>query len=339
MKNRKPLRHPHPGANSKAKTNAKKTRMTQTRKSETGNWKQVFRLHRLMGAQALQRMRLAPLSSFMTILVLGITLSLPTALSIALDNLKAVIGDEAVGSVRISLYLEKDVTESDASRLRSEVLRNRNVASAIYVSPEQGLQEFEQYSGLGNVLSLLNENPLPGIIEVEPKDITPLVIKNLQLSFGRYSGVEDVRVDSAWLKRLNVLLDLGERTLIGLSLMIGLTALLIIGGITHLLVVSRRDEIQVVKLVGGSDGYVMLPFLYSGFWYGLLGGTTCWLIVLGFWIALSQPMVELSTLYQNPFQPAYPSLELLGALAGGTALIGITGSWLASWRQLRLIEP
>ena len=334
MSNKKPDRKPR-----MAQATDKKSRKTQTRKSETGNWRQIFRLHKLTASQALRRMRLAPISSFMTILILGVTLSLPTTLAIALDNLRSVTGGRDMGSVRISVYLQNGLGDDVIQTLQEQIKSNSSVAEITYISPEQGLQEFELHSGLGSILALLNENPLPGVIEVTPTDITPLVIRNLLINLKHLPGIANAHVDNDWLKRLNVLLELGERTIIGFSVIIGLAALLIIGGITHLLVVNRKDEIQIVKLVGGTDGYVMLPFLYSGLWYGAMGGLTCWLIIFGFWNALSQPIVELSTLYLHPFQPTYPSLKLLAMLMAGTGFIGIIGAWLASWRQLRLIEP
>ncbi len=323
------------------KTQVSKPKKPKKAKSDSAfsHWIQLGHLHRRMSFQAWKRMGLAPISSFMTVLVLGITLSLPTTLSMALDNLRVMVGDAQMNSVRISLYLSEGVNDAQAQELYNTLLQDNDVASAVYISPDDGVKEFAEYSGLGKALQLLDSNPLPGVIEVEPRNISPLVVQNLQIRLKRLQGIDEIQVDSAWLKRLNTLLSIGERTLVGLSVMIGLTVLLAIGGITHLLVVSRKDEIQVVKLVGGTDGYVMLPFLYGGFWYGLLGGVTCWLIVMGFWFALSNPVVELSTLYQQPFQPAYPSWQLLLGLAGGTAVTGVIGSMAASWQQLRLIEP
>ncbi|CAM3605716.1 permease-like cell division protein FtsX [Parendozoicomonas haliclonae] len=307
--------------------------------SEAGRWSNLWRLHRQFGRESLQRLLATPAASLMTVLVLGIALALPAALSLTLENLKTVAGNSNVTSARISLYLENQVSEKDARRMREDLLKDSGIAAAVYISPTQGLAEFEKYSGLGDALRLLDSNPLPGVIEVEASDSSPLAVSNLQNRLKRVDGVAELRVDSEWLKKLNAIVTLGDRILTGLSVLICLAVLLVVGNTIRLLVVNRRDEIRVIKLVGGSDGFVLLPFLYSGFWYGLAGGVLCWLIVACLWLAVSGPASDLATLYQSTFRPEFPGLNMTLLLIGGGAFMGVSGALLSSWRQLRDIDP
>ena len=303
------------------------------------HWKTLSRLHQQIGKEALGRILATPIASLMTVLVLGIALSLPAALSMTLDNLRTAVGGGEVTSVRVSLYLKSGTDNAKASRMREDLASDKAIAKAIYISPTQGLAEFEKYSGLGEALRLLDQNPLPGVIEVEPVDTSPLAVGNLQNRLVRMGGVEEARVDSEWLKRLNAILTLGGRILTGVTLLIVAAVLLAVGNTIRLLVLNRRDEIRVIKLVGGSDGFVILPFLYSGFWYGLVGGVLAWLIICMLWLTLSGPASQLATLYQSTFRPGFPGLGMTLLLVVGGAGMGIIGALLASWRQLRDIDP
>ena len=307
--------------------------------SAASHWKHLWLLHRQVGKDALARMLVTPVASLMTILVLGIALSLPAALSMTLDNLRTVAGSGDMTSVKVSLYLGNRIDDAAAVRIREELARDKAIAKAVYISPAQGLAEFEKYSGLGAALQLLDGNPLPGVIEVEPADTSPLAVSNLQNRLVRMTGIEEVRVDSEWLKRLNAILSLGDRVMTGLTGLICIAVLLAVGNTIRLLVVNRQEEIRVIKLVGGSDGFVILPFLYSGFWYGLAGGVLAWLVVFVGWLTISGPAGQLATLYQSTFRLDAPGLGLTTVLIGGGAAMGVIGALLASWRQLIDIDP
>ena len=266
-------RTPKAGPDTDKETRQKKPVKKKAADSSTQHWKTIFALHRQVAREALSRILVTPVASLMTVLVLGITLALPAALSMTLDNLQAAAGNTS-SVVRLSLYLGGGVSNSKALDLKKDLQADPAISKVTYISPKQGLAEFEKYSGLGQALKLLDENPLPGVLEVEPKDVAPLAVSNLQNRLVRMGGVEEVRIDSEWLKRLHAMLELGERALTGLTTLVVLAVLLAVGNTIRLLVVNRKDEIKVVKLVGGSDSFVMLPFLYSGLWYGLLGGLT-----------------------------------------------------------------
>ena len=102
---------------------------------------------------------------------------------------------------------------------------------------------------------------------------------------------------------------------------------------------NRRDEIEVVKLVGATDAFIRRPFLYTGFWYGLLAGITCWLILNASLIWLKEPIANLAGLYQSQFSikglNALQSLQLIGISCG----LGLLGSWFSVGRHIRQIEP
>ncbi|WP_281645859.1 permease-like cell division protein FtsX [Parendozoicomonas sp. Alg238-R29] len=332
---KKPPQKKTPGRKTASRGKAQKGHTS----SALGHWKILIALHRKVARDALSRILETPLASLVTVLVLGVAMSLPAALSMTLDNLRDVAGSSQVTSVRVSLYLASRITDDQASRMREDLASDQAIKRVIYISPSQGLAEFEKYSGLGEALRLLDNNPLPGVLEVEPKDSSPLAVSNLKNRLIRMGGVDEVRVDSDWLKRLNAMLTLGDRILTGVSILIFLAVLLAVGNTIRLLVVNRKDEIRVVKLVGGSDGFVILPFLYSGFWYGLLGGLLASVMASALWFAVSGPAQELASLYQSSFRPSFPGLEICLTLMLTGMVMGVLGAFLSSWRQLRHIDP
>jgi cell division transport system permease protein len=118
-----------------------------------------------------------------------------------------------------------------------------------------------------------------------------------------------------------------------------LGVLLILGNTIRLAIENRRDEIVIVKLVGGSNAFVRRPFLYTGLWYGVGGGAFAAVVVaLSLWF-LREPVDNLALLYESAFR--LNGLGVMGALnlviLGG--LLGLAGAWLAVGGHLARIEP
>ena len=296
--------------------------------------------HRQSARDSLGRLLRNPMSSLMTWLVIGIAMALPVGLSIALENARSVsVGWDS--PAQISLFLRAEVSIDAAELLRARMVQRPDVASAQLISREQALEEFRQLSGFGDVLRNLGGNPLPNLVLVTPADseLEAERAAALQLQLQEEAGVERAVLDMEWVQRLNALVRLSQRAVAVLGLILAMGVLLVIGNTIRLAIENRREEIIVVKLVGGSDAFVRRPFLYTGFWYGLGGALLAWLVVgLALWW-LRTPLSALALLYQSDFR-----LEGLGpgASAGLLALgaiLGLLGAWLAVARHLSAIQP
>lgn len=282
----------------------------------------------------------APLASLMTAAVIGIALALPAGLHVLLDNVQQLTGGWDSAS-RISLFLKRNVGDERARRLAATLRRLPQVAAVDYLPREKALAEFERLSGFGDALKALDENPLPPVLIVTPAPAaaTPEAAERLLTHLKQYGPVELAQLDMQWVKRLYVIMALVRRGVLVLGLLLGLAVLLVVGNTIRLAIQNRRQEIVVMKLVGGSDAFIRRPFLYTGFWYGLFGGLIAALLVsLALW-TLAGPVERLAGLYQSPFRLAgLGGGELLTLLATGIGL-GLAGSWLAVGRHLREIEP
>ncbi|MGM8225414.1 permease-like cell division protein FtsX [Cellvibrio sp. ARAG 10.3] len=296
--------------------------------------------HSTTAIDSLLRLLRTPLQSLMTWLVVAIAVALPAVLYIALTNIQN-IGYSWQDSSQISVFLNKQVSDSQAEELRRRWANRADIAQVIYVSPTIALEEFKTASGLGNVVDSLDENPLPGVLLVQPglAGSTPAGLEALEQVLRQDPLVTDVRIDMQWVKRLHQFMAVAQRVVMALAGLLALGVILVIGNTIRLAIENRRDEILVVKLVGGTNAYVRRPFLYTGLWYGLGGGLLA-LVLLAIGLGwLGGPVAHLADLYQSSFRLQglgfIHSLQLV-LLAGIT---GLLGAWIAVGRHLSHIEP
>lgn len=280
------------------------------------------------------------LGTFMTVLVLGIAMALPLGLYVAVSNLRTMdLQQEEWGAITVFLHTE---TREDQVADLVQLINRDLPASAEAVSPGQGMEQFREASGFGEALDLFEDNPLPWVVLVTPAppDVADLadVIAKIDAWLRVRPEVELVQVDFKWLQRLAGLLALGQALVSVLAVMFSLAVVVVVANTIRLDVASREEEIQVLSLVGAGDGFIRQPFLYSGFWYGLLGASLALaLFNLGLYY-LGQPLEQLLDAYGNRFVVENfdgPDVVLI-LLTGG--LLGFLGAWISVQRHLRQIR-
>ncbi len=299
-----------------------------------------LRRHAQVALESLGRLYRNPAASLMTAAVIAIALALPAGLFLLLDNLDRLSGSWD-GQASMSVFLRQDVTHAQAEALMVQASAWPDVGSVELVTPAQALEEFSRQSGFADVLGALEDNPLPYVLIVIPAStrLDPAAAAALQARFTELSETELAQLDLEWVQRLAAILDIAQRIILIISVLLALAVMLVIGNTIRLEIQNRRDEILVTKLIGATNRFVRQPFLYSGFWYGALGALVAWLVVEGgFWL-LSEPVARLAGLYQSDFALETLPLQLLLVLLLGGILLGLLGSWLAVGRHLDAIEP
>lgn len=299
-----------------------------------------FLHHQLSATDSLHRLLANPVSSLMTWFVIGIALAMPVGMFVALENVRSV----SAGwdhPAQVSLFLRPEITLEAAQRLEQTLLQRNDIGATRLITRQAALAEFQQLSGFGDVLANLDDNPLPHLVVVSPpaSGLDDVAARALVAALQALPEVENAILDMEWVQRLNSLMQLSRRLVLALGALLALGVLLVIGNTIRLAIENRRQEIVIVKLVGGSDPFVRRPFLYTGIWYGFGGALASWLIIAVTLGWLREPLSSLALLYQSEFR-----LQGLG-MEGGLALLllggclGLLGSWLAVARHLRAIEP
>lgn len=300
---------------------------------------EAWRLHhRDSAVDAARRMRATPASTLMTVLVIAIALALPTGLGVLLNNVRDLTASWG-GNAHLSAFLVDDVGEQAQRALAEDWLARDDVRRVEVITPEQALTEYKRLSGFGDVLDALPDNPLPPVITVFPVATDPETLKRLRTQLGEADRVDLVQLDIEWVRRLHAMIDVGERMVSALALALALAVMLVVVNTIRLAIESRRDEITVIKIVGGTDGFVRRPFLYTGFWYGLAGGLVAVLLVqISLWW-MDAPVNRLAGLYDSEYSLTglNPGAFLFLPLFAG--ILGLLGSWLAVGRHLRDLDP
>lgn len=296
--------------------------------------------HKRVCKESLHRLKQTPVANVMTWLVIGIALALPVGFYVAISNVQQLSG-RLDSSAQISLFLEQKASNAQIERLLEQLEGWPELREVKLISKEQGLEEFQAMSGLADVLSHLQDNPLPVVIELTPNKAysKPKEAKQLLQKLKPLPLVDIAQLDLQWVQRLNAMLVLGQKMALGLVLLLSLGVLLIIGNTIRLEVENRREEIVVIKLVGGTDSFIRRPFLYTGLFFGLGGGIVASLIVSIGLAVLNEPVAKLAGLYQSDYRLLGMPAEDVLALWLMAALLGFFGAWLALNRHLDELEP
>jgi cell division transport system permease protein len=289
---------------------------------------------------SLGRLVRAPLATMLTLIVIGVALALPAGLALLVDNLRSATGDFS-NAVDFTVHFKLNTPIARVQQLASAARERAGVESVTVRTAEQSLEEFREASGFGDALAALEDNPLPHHLVVRPAKAAsgPAEVESLRRYFAAFPEVDIVQLDLDWVRRLHSLLDVLKRVLWVVIAVLGLGVLAVIGNTIRLEIQQRRAEIEVTKLVGGSNAFVRRPFLYTGVFYGLGGALLAALIVFGGLTYLGQAVGDLSAQYGGGFRLEGLGVRGLGILAGiGTAL-GWLGALISTGRHLRQIEP
>ena len=289
---------------------------------------------------ALGRLLRRPLGSLLTLLAIAVALALPASLWLLVKNAQLATGDTSE-AIEISVYFRPGAALEKAEQLAASARARPEVGTVTVISADAALEEFRTYSGFGAALDSLQGNPLPHVITVKPKldYANPRGVESLQKYLRAWPEVDRVQVDGEWVRRLSAILDLMRKVLGAFASLLALGVLVVIGNAIRLEIGARRAEIEVTKLVGGSNAFVRRPFLYEGFFLGLSGGLLATAITAILVAALAEPVSRVSALYGGRF--VLSGLDFLEAasLIGLAALLGIIGAWLGAARLIARIEP
>jgi len=281
-----------------------------------------------------------PSASFMTIAVLGLSLTLPATLHVLVKNVQNVSSSFDNAS-EISLFIKQEVSAKDSRNLLARINLYPEVQSTEYISAEQGMAEFKALSGFGKALNYLDSNPLPAVVLVRPtaSHSAPEAAQVLLEKLQQEREVALGKLDIEWLQRLNSIVQLLQESVYTLGLLLLCAVVLIIGNTIRLSIMNKREEIEVMKLVGATEGFIQRPFLYTGIWYGFFGGFMAFLVleVMLWW--LDTAITRVAASYDNDFVLQGLTFGEFGYLMLTAIGLGFCGSMISVRRYVSQIEP
>jgi cell division transport system permease protein len=299
-----------------------------------------FERHAQTFVGSLGRLAQQPIAAFMTMAVIAVALALPLFLNLLLQNARVATGNlnEAFD---LSVYMDKKAGATRVQAVAKQLRLKADVAAVKVITADEALADFRKDSGFGKALDALTDNPLPDTLVVTPSLVasTPEGTEHLRASIAGIPDVQSVQIDTEWIKRLHAILDILRQVVLITAGLLALGIVLIVSNTIRLDILNRRAEIEVMKLVGASDGFARRPFLYSGVWYGLGGGILALVLVAVAARLLAGPIEQLARLYGSAFHLGGLGLGLgLGVLGLAVALAWL-GSWLSATQHIRAIEP
>ena len=266
---------------------------------------------------ALGRLSRQPFASLMIVLVIAVTLALPAAINVVVKNAQSV-SSSWNNALDFSVYLKLDITVSEAEGLARLIRQRADVES----------------------VDLVTADALPHALVVRPSPgNTGASLTLLQEEIGNLPETDLVQVDTEWVQRFHAILDIVRKAIAIGSALLGIAIVVIIGNTIRLDIENRREEIEVTKLIGASNAFVRRPFLWTGFWYGLLGGASALLLVQYGLYLLKEPVTRLAGLYQGNITVATLGVSESLTIIGAAVFLGLFASWVTAARHMRRIEP
>lgn len=292
-------------------------------------------------------MRRTPMASFNTLVIIAIMILLPCMMYVFVKSAQSLSGTWQ-GRPQITIFLQKDLSNDVAKLIFEEIRLNPAIELAELISPTQALEEFKLLSKLDEnaitidaQLELIGENPLPASIVVMPSLGFSRSDKllDLQNELSNFEGIDTIQLDLDWIDRFNAILNVAGRVALLLSTLLAIALIFIVGNTIKLLIMNRRHEIEITKLVGGTDTFVRRPFLYYGALFGLFGA----LIALGLLLLaakLTQPAIaQLAASYQTGnLIYILSTSEILIIIATSISLGWLAARWSVA-QHLRHIQP
>ena len=295
-------------------------------------------LHRDNLADALRRLRRQPFATLLTVLVIAIALALPAGLRVLVSNLGTLSGGWQ-GAADFTVYFKLEVPTDRARALAREIASRPDVASVQFIDRGTALADFRARSGFGTALDALEGNPLPDALVIRPASGAAGDVEGVAAALRKLPETDLVQLDTQWVARLRAMLKLATRIVDLATVLLGVAVAIVVGNTIRLEIQNRSAEIEVTKLVGGTDAFIRRPFLYLGLCYGLGGAIVAYLLIAGTLAALGPPVSSLAALYDSRFTLSGLSVRETGVLLAGGALLGWLGAGLATARHLRAVEP
>ena len=271
------------------------------------------------------------------IAVIGITLCLPATGFLLVKN-ASQLSSKIEYDAQISVFLSKDIS-NDQIEFIGSTLKQSNLVKNLHFEPKlKAWEKLQTKLKLNSLDAGISENPLPDAFFVTLNSLDTAVIESLHNDIQNLEGVNEVIIDSGWIKKLRSILYLIKVALFVLATLLSTVLIVVIGNTIRLQTLTYQNEIELSRLIGATDSFIQRPFIYTGIFYGL-GGS---LVNAG----LLTVIIEIFNRIAYKFEYILGGLIVLYnlsfneymLLAALSMIIGLFASYYAASQSLKKIE-
>ena len=290
--------------------------------------------HRRALGSTLRRLYSAPASSLFSILVIAAALSLPAGLYVLLQNAQN-LAQQVAGAPQISVFLNLEASQEDITRIGNRLAQHGGIQHIEFVPRAQALDQLKRTTGLNDVISGLTQNPLPDAYIIQPRQESVADLAALRDELQGWPKIAHVQLDSDWVRKLEALFHFAQQTLVVVASLLGVALVAVTFNTIRLQILTRREEIEVSRLIGATDTFIRRPFLYLGVLQGLLGGFLSSLILTGCLFVLGSSLSRLVQLYASDYSLHGLSIHEVLILLIFSSALGWLGAWLSIAQHLK----
>ena len=305
-----------------------------------------FRLNFPFGVQSVYVLRavLADLmkrkfATLLTVLVIAVSLTIPTVSYLLWKNIHHAT-TQFYPESELTVYLHKNLSEEDANLVVEKIRQQEGVESLNYISRQESLNEFRHWSGFSEELDVLDDNPLPAVVMIKPtKAWNESQQRNeLRENLDKIKGVQEVRLDNDGLEKVTALTWLVAHVAIFCTVLMAIAVFLVIGNSIRADVYSNQANIEVMKLLGATDQFILRPFLYTGMIYAALGGFFACIfssLTIGYFTGAVKYVTDIFAVNFNLNGLGLVEFLFLIVVC---IIMGYIGAWLSATRYTRLLD-
>ncbi|MFZ1852786.1 MAG: permease-like cell division protein FtsX [Nitrosomonas sp.] len=293
--------------------------------------------HWFVLVSTLKRLVAAPITTLLSVVIMGITLSVPVSIYVLVENLRLVMNEK--NHPQMTLFLKHDIKQENIDKIRQDLQEHPQILGSEFIAKDIALQQLLENSELPNTVKNLPRNPLPDAFVITVRDDSMNNLRELQETFKSWPAIEFVQFDSEWIERLKALLQLGWSIVLMIVAISSIAIIAVMFNTIRLQIVTKRDEIEISKLIGATDPFIRRPFLYFGALQGLTAGVIAWSIVFLLIHLINEQLIVFLHFYEIDFFLEPLSTENGLSLLFFSTVLGWLGARLSVSNHLWQIEP
>lgn len=285
----------------------------------------------------LKRLGKAPMSTLLSVVIMGIALSVPVSIYVVVENLRLAMNEK--NHPQMTLFLTRDAKQESINKIQLDLNNHPQILNSEFLAKNIALQQLLEKSELSDAVKNLPRNPLPDAFVITVHEDSVQNLQQLQETIRDWPEVEFVQFDSEWIERLSALLQLGWSIVLIIVTISSVAIIAVMFNTIRLQIATKRDEIEISKLIGATDPFIRRPFLYFGALQGLLAGMVAWMIVFLLIHLINEQLIAFLHLYEIDFFLQPLSTENGLSLLFFSTLLGWLGARLSVSNHLWQIEP